>query len=327
MKSIKIITTSDSGGLIDQMLQVNKEFNKLGYKSSIIKINKFKDRKINNINYGDNVIFQMSAYGYQKKGMPLWLISEIKKIKDKASTLGIFFHELFINADMWNLRFIISIIQKYINIRLLSYCDYWITSNSHYARWLKTKSNKPKNYICHVHSNINHKILNVKKSKNSAVIFGTEGSRSVIYNKYFNEIKRWVLENNIILFDVGPDIKKLNLKSLCKDEFNIQILGKLSTIKIRNLFSKVSYGIFITPDELVDKSGVMAAYSFYKVCPINLFKLQSKNKKIQNKRFLKYFPNLVKRNSNVEKIVKTNHRLSKKNNLNKLIKTYSVNFK
>ena len=327
MKSIKIITTSDSGGLIDQMQQVNNEFNKLGYKSSIIRINKFKDRKINNVNYGDNIIFQMSAYGYQKKGMPLWLVNEIKKLKDKASTLGIFFHELFIDAKVWSPRIIIAIIQKYINIRLLSYCDYWITSNSHYAKWLKTKSNKPKNYICHVHSNINHKILNIKKNKNSAVIFGTEGSRSIIYKKYFDEIKRWVLKNDIILFDVGPEIKNFNLKSLCKGEFNIKILGKLSTIKIRNLFSKVSYGIFITPDELVDKSGVMAAYAFYKICPINLFKLQVKNKKIKNKRFLKYFPNLVKKNLNVEKIVETNHRLSKKNNLNRLIKTYSVNFK
>ncbi len=327
MKSIKIITTSDSGGLIDQMQQVNKEFKRLGYKSSIIKINKFKDRKINNVNYGDNIIFQMSAYGYQKKGMPLWLVNEIKKLKDKASTLGIFFHELFIDAKVWSPRIIIAIIQKYINIRLLSYCDYWITSNSHYAKWLKTKSNKPKNYICHVHSNINHKILNIKKNKNSAVIFGTEGSRSIIYKKYFDEIKKWVLKNDIILFDVGPEIKNFNLKSLCKGEFNIKILGKLSTIKIRNLFSKVTYGIFITPDELVDKSGVMAAYSFYKVCPINLFKLQVKNKKIKNKRFLKYFPNLVKKNLNVEKIVETNHRLSKKNNLNRLIKTYSVNFK
>ena len=77
----------------------------------------------------------------------------------------------------------------------------------------------------------------------------------------------------------------------------------------------------------MDKSGVMAAYSFYKVCPINLFNLHVENKKIKNKRFLKYFPNLVKRNLNVEKIVKTNHTLSKKNNLNQLIKTYSVNFK
>ena len=44
MKSIKIITTADSGGLIDQIKQVNMEFNRLGYKSSIIKINN-KDRK------------------------------------------------------------------------------------------------------------------------------------------------------------------------------------------------------------------------------------------------------------------------------------------
>ena len=326
MKNIKIITTSDSGGLIDQMVQVNKEFNKLGYNSSIIKINKFKDRKINNVNYGDNVIFQMSAYGYQKKGMPLWLIKEIKKLKDKSSTLGIFFHELFINANIWNPRFIIRMIQKYINIKLLSYCDYWITSNSHYAKWLKTKSNKPKSYICPVHSNINQKMLKVKKYKNIAVVFGTEGSRSVIYKEHFNEIKRWVLKNNIDLYDIGPKLKNFNLKLLCKDEFSVKILGKLSVLKVRNLFSKASYGIFITPDELIDKSGVMAAYSFYKVCPINLFELQGKNKKIKNKRFLKYFPNLTERNLNIEKIVKLNHELSKKNNLKQLIKTYSINF-
>ena len=94
MKKIKIITTADSGGLIAQMKEVNKELNKIGYKSQIIKINKFKDRKIKNIKKGDNVIFQMSAYGYQKKGMPLWLINEIRNLKSKSSSLGIFFHEL-----------------------------------------------------------------------------------------------------------------------------------------------------------------------------------------------------------------------------------------
>ena len=201
MKSVKIITTSDSGGLIDQMQQVNKEFNKLGYKSSIIKINKFKDRKINNVNYGDNIIFQMSAYGYQKKGMPLWLVSEIKKLKNKASTLGIFFHELFIDANVWNPKIVIAIVQKYINIRLLSYCDYWITSNSHYAKWLKTKNNKPKNYICHVHSNINHKILNIKKgtlvkgSDGDICIFDLEAPWKVDADKLKSKSKNTAIEN------------------------------------------------------------------------------------------------------------------------------------
>ena len=326
MKNIKIITTADSGGLIDQMIEVNREFNKIGYKSSIIKINKFRDKVIKKVNYGDNVIFQMSAYGYHEKGMPLWLVNEIKKLKNKASTLGIFFHELYISAKIWDPRFIISVIQRYINIKLLNYCDYWITSNSQYAGWLKEKSKNKKNYICPVHSNINHKILNTKKGKKIAVIFGTEGSRILIYKKYFNEIKAWVLKNNIILIDIGPKLKNFNLKSLCKDDINIKIMGKLSSKKVSNLLSKATYGIFNTPDDLIDKSGVMAAYSLYKICPINLFKIESKNYTIKNNRFLKYFPDLNKKNLNIKKIIMKNHKISKKNNLNKLIKTYSINF-
>ena len=33
MKNIKIITTADKGGLIDQMIDLNREFNKKGYRS------------------------------------------------------------------------------------------------------------------------------------------------------------------------------------------------------------------------------------------------------------------------------------------------------
>ena len=92
------------------------------------------------------------------------------------------------------------------------------------------------------------------------------------------------------------------------------------------MFSKASFGIFITPDLLVDKSGVMAAYSFYKICPINLFELQDGNKKIKNKRFLKFFPDLKDKNLNIKNTIKINHKLSKKNSFNQLIKTYSKNF-
>ena len=37
-------------------------------------------------------------------------------------------------------------------------------------------------------------------------------------------------------------------------------MGKLSSRKVSNLFSKISYGIFITPDEIIDKSGVMLIF-------------------------------------------------------------------
>ena len=53
-----------------------------------------------------------------------------------------------------------------------------------------------------------------------------------------------ILKNNIVLF-IGPKIK-LDLKKLCNNHFHIKIMGKLSSRKVSNLFSKISYGIFIT---------------------------------------------------------------------------------
>lgn len=325
MKNIKIITTADKGGLNDQMIDLNREFNRKGYKSYIIKINKFSQRSINNIKPGDNIIFQMSHYGYQEKGMPLWIIGELKRIKHISSSFGIFFHELFVSANFWDPKFIIKIIQKYINIKILKNCDYWITSNSYYAEWLKKHSSISKNYICPVHSNIKHKILKNKKNKNFAVIFGTAGSRIVIYKNYFNELKSWILENNIVLFDVGPKIENYDLKKLCNNHFQIKIMGELSSKKVSNLFSKISYGLLITPDKVIDKSGVMAAYSFYKICPINLFDLKNGNSKIKSKRYLKYFPKIKDKKSAIKKLVKLNHKISKKNNLNQYVETYEKN--
>ena len=52
----------------------------------------------------------MSAYGYQLKGLPFWLINQIRGIKSKTSSFGIFFHELHINYKIWNPKLIITMI-------------------------------------------------------------------------------------------------------------------------------------------------------------------------------------------------------------------------
>ena len=79
---------------------LNKKLNQKGYKSSIIRINKYKNREIRNINKGDYVIFQMSGYGYHNKGLPFWLINQIKlSINDigfnnTANTIDIFLYDV-----------------------------------------------------------------------------------------------------------------------------------------------------------------------------------------------------------------------------------------
>ena len=326
-RNIKIITTADSGGLIDMVVVLNKKLNQKGYKSSIIRINKYKNREIRNINKGDYVIFQMSGYGYHNKGLPFWLINQIKLIKKKSSCIGIHFHELNINHKIWDPRFVIMILQKYINIKLLKYCDYWVTSNIQYARWLKKYSLNNKNYICPVHSNTDHDIAKVRKNKRIAVLFGTPGSRVIIYKNYYHTLKTWILKNNLILHDVGLKIEDNFVKNLIKNQSNIKISGKLSTKKIRDLFSKAYFGIFSTPDDLIDKSGILAAYCKYKVCPINLDNFYHNGRRLIKQRFLKFLPDKNKYRSQILKINRINFKLSKKNNINNCIKAYLENYK
>ena len=66
-KKIKIITTLVKGGVLDSAALINKSFITKGYKSSLIKASNNSRDISDKINYGDYVIFHMSAYGYQKR--------------------------------------------------------------------------------------------------------------------------------------------------------------------------------------------------------------------------------------------------------------------
>ena len=101
----------------------------------------------------------------------------------------------------------------------------------------------------------------------------------------------------------------------------------LSSSTIRDLFSKAYFGIFSTPDDLVDKSGALAAYCKFKVCPINLDNFNLNSRKIINQRVLKFLPNIDTYKHQIFKINKINFKFSQNNNTNNLIKTYLKNYK
>jgi len=93
------------------------------------------------------------------------------------------------------------------------------------------------------------------------------------------------------------------------------------------LFSKAYFGIFSTPDDLIDKSGTLAAYCKYKVCPINLDNYYHNSKSLSKQRFLKILPDKNKYRNQIIKINSINFELSKKNNINNYIKVYLKNYK
>jgi len=328
VNKIKIITPSEPGGVLDYSNILSKGLVKKGYKSSVIPINKYKNKKFLNINKEDNVILQMSGYGYQLKGLPFWLINQIRGTKFETSSFGIFFHELHVNYKIWNPKLIITmILQKYINIRLLKYCDYWISNNANDTNWLKRYSSNINSYLCPTLSNVDLNISKVRKSKNTVIVFGTSPTRINIYKNNFRNLKQWILENNLILYDVGPKINDHSVKNLIENQSNIKICGKLSTKKIRDLFSKAYFGIFSLPDSFINKSGAFATYCKYKVCPINLNDLTLNKKKIINKRFLKFLPNISTYRNQILRINKFNFKFSQKNTINKHLEIYLKNIK
>ena len=128
------------------------------------------------------------------------------------------------------------ILQKYINIQLLKYCDLWVTSNAQYAIQIISPSRKK--YICPVHSNIDYSLLKTKKDKKIVVMFGTPETRLQIYKKHFSLIKRWIFENKLFLYDIGPKIEELEIKKLINSCDRVKILGRLSEKKLEIYFQR-----------------------------------------------------------------------------------------
>ena len=327
VKNIKIITPSEHGGVLDYSININNALIKKGFNSSIKKINKFNKKKIT-IKRGENVILQMSGYGFQEKGIPFWLVRQVKEIKKLTSSFGIYFHEISINYKISKPQsIIIMLLQKYINICLLRYCNYFITSNSVYEKWLKKNSSNIKNYLAPTISNINLSLKNIRKDKSIVIIFGTSSTRINIYQNHFDTLKKWISENNLILCDVGPKIKDKKINNLIKSDPNIKIYGKLSSKSIQNLFSKAYLGIFSLPDNLINKSGTFATYCKFKICPINLKDFNISYKKSIKKRFLKFLPKAGSFKKQILDINKFNFKFAQNNNIKSHLKVYLKNIK
>ena len=100
----------------------------------------------------------------------------------------------------------------------------------------------------------------------------------------------------------------------------------MSVKNLRNLLSKTYFGIFSTKDSLIDKSGVFAAYSLFRICPINFYKFDEKGKKKFNQRLIKFAPENGTIESHIKKIQNNNFEISKNIHVDKYIKIYLKNY-
>ena len=264
---IHLITPDYHGGVHDFTKLLAQE---LGWERA--RVWEVSSRSFNiNATRNDTVFVQFSGYGYHKRGVPLWLLSECRRLRRRTQSLGIFFHELYASGPLSTSAFWLSSVQKYIAKNLVRNCDFWITSREGYSDWLRHYAEDIPHAMLPVFSTIGESghfdaIRNAR-----VVVFGSNEVRCRTYRAAGAKLFSWAAYQNLEVHDIGSLIADREISALLKAHNVIQH-GRLSAEEICRFFRETQFGVVAYSNRFVAKSSIFAAYCTHGVCPILISK-------------------------------------------------------
>jgi hypothetical protein len=219
------------------------------------------------------VVLHVAGYGYQKRGVPFWLLNGMQKwrqIQPRACLIGIF-HELFASNRVWNSSFWLSRAQRYITRELWRLCDYGLTTNDtyagHLARWRPITPNQLK--VLPVFSNVGEPetILPLLHRPAHMAVFGSAGVEQRVYSKPISEQSSTIANalgiQNVI--DIGG--RAISVPPRLGHAV-VTSMGRLSGRLVSRHLLACRYGLLNYDVGRLGKSGVFAAYAAHGVIPI-----------------------------------------------------------
>jgi hypothetical protein len=296
--TLQIIVSAKCGGVYDfaqSFLGQLKEFD-----AKIVVLNKqnVKQWTVNN----DSIYIQLSAYGYQKRGMPFWLLFEVFKKRKNIKRLGIYFHELYAFGYPWTSSFWCSPFQRFITLSFARLADFWITNREDSAQWLKRFAQNKPNRVIPVFSNMGELKAPIYKKSKNIVVFGSPQLREKTYNIVGKELFMWAKKNNYRIHDIGYQCTDLNSVLLLN---NVIQHGNLSKRNVAKILSVSEIGLISYPSEALGKSGVFAAYMAYHLCAIVISKKYlERDGLVPGVHYLQAFPNNTKKKRLMNEIKK-----------------------
>jgi hypothetical protein len=220
---------------------------------------------------GDFVLLHFSGYGFEKRGIPLWLVRRIRSLRAQFKAVGVVFHELFATGPPWGSAFWLSGIQRRIARELLLQADFWLTNREDAARWLLAQSKAAPHRVLPVFSNVGELEAIDTERERRLVVFGSPGIRAQVYEWSEGEIFRSAKRNGLEIHDIGPAMPEGPLAQRMVHE-GVVVHGKLPAEQVSAALSSADYGALAYPPDYVSKSGIFAAYCAHAVCPILLSK-------------------------------------------------------
>lgn len=220
---------------------------------------------------GDVLLLHFSGYGFQKRGVPTWLLGETKRLRSRFGLFGVVFHELYASGPPWSSAFWLSGIQRHIARELLEQADFWLTNREIAAHWLRAQRPSTPHRVLPVFSNVGEPTGLENEREASIAVFGSEAIRSQSYVWGDGEIFRFAKRHKLRIHDIGKPMQNAALAHTLA-EAGVVAHGMLPAEQVSQLLANSRYGALCYPSDHVGKSGVFAAYAAHGTCPILLWK-------------------------------------------------------
>jgi hypothetical protein len=220
---------------------------------------------------GDVLLLHFSGYGFQKRGVPLWLLGETKRLRSRFKVFGIVFHELYASGPPWGSAFWLSGIQKRIARELLGQADFWLTNREIAAQWLRARASPAPHRVLPVFSNVGEPQVLDNERDATIVVFGSEAIRSPAYTWGDGEIFRFAKRHGLRIHDIGKPMQDTSLANKLAEE-GVVSHGMLPSEQVSQQLASARCGVLAYPSDHVGKSGVFAAYAAHGTCPILLWR-------------------------------------------------------
>src|SRR5262249_37366426 len=224
------------------------------------------------------VALHFSGYGYQKRGVPVWLVQGLQIWSRRAGRVPLLtiFHELYATGRPWQSAFWVSPLQKQIARSILKLSSAAITTTDLHRKRLSEwrDGDATKITAMPVFSNVGEPGCECAPCTRTAaaVVFGLTGVENVIFGIYRSEVERIISALSIEkIFDVGPRLSAMPRTLACAPVIS---KGVLPQGAVSELLQRARFGFVAYPLDLIGKSTVFAAYAAHGVVPIVLSEKQ-----------------------------------------------------
>jgi hypothetical protein len=219
---------------------------------------------------GGKIFLQYSAYGFDPRGYPQWLLGALTEWKQRArGLLVIMFHEIWTFVPLWNKNCVRQRLHRRALARLVAVADLVFTTTDSQARHLSELHSGVAVEVLPVGSNITPALQkNSNRQPGTAVLFGVQSARIRTLESMHRDLAAVAQSDRlskIICVGAGNSIaaqkRERHLLSGLRLRQGYEQLGALSEQEVSTILTSSEGGISAQDKLSYAKSGTFMAYA------------------------------------------------------------------